>query len=60
MAKVFPHDSGYMQTVNGRRERLRAALETLVAENGWRRSGETFIPKRVLVSRRDRRERKRR
>ncbi len=36
MAKVFPHDSGYMQTVNGRRERLRAALETLVAENGWR------------------------
>jgi hypothetical protein len=36
MAKVFPYDSGYMQTVNGRRQRLRAALETLVAENGWR------------------------
>ncbi len=36
MAKVFPYDSGYTQTVNGRRQRLRAALETLVGENGWR------------------------
>jgi len=36
MAKVFPYDSGYMRTVNGRRRRLRATLETLVAENGWR------------------------
>ena len=36
MAKIFPYDSGYMQTVTGRRQRLRAALETLVAENGWR------------------------
>jgi len=25
-----------MQTVTGRRKRLRAALETLLTENGWR------------------------
>jgi hypothetical protein len=36
MAKVFPYDSGYMQTVTGRRKRLRAALEPLLARNGWR------------------------
>ena len=36
MAKVFPYDSGYMQTVTGRRQRLRAALEPLLAGNGWR------------------------
>jgi len=35
MAKIFPYDSGYMQTITGRRKRLRAALEALVAENGW-------------------------
>jgi hypothetical protein len=36
MAKVFPYDSGYMQTVTGRRRRLREALGTLLAQNGWR------------------------
>jgi hypothetical protein len=36
MAQVFPYDSGYMQTVTGRRKRLRAALEPLLAGNGWR------------------------
>jgi hypothetical protein len=36
MAKVFPYDSGYMQTVTGRRKRLRAVLEPLLAESGWR------------------------
>jgi hypothetical protein len=36
MAKVFPYDSGYMQTITGRRKRLRAALEPLLAGNGWR------------------------
>ncbi len=36
MAKILPYDSGYMQTVTGRRKRLRAALETLLTENGWR------------------------
>lgn len=36
MAIIFPHDSGYKQTVTGRRKRLRAALETLLAGNGWR------------------------
>ncbi len=35
MAKVFPYDSGYMQTVTGRRKRLRAALEPLLAGSGW-------------------------
>ena len=35
MAKVLPYDSGYMQTVTGRRRRLRGALGTLLAENGW-------------------------
>ena len=36
IGKVFPHDSGYMQTVTGRRKRLRADLEPLLAESGWR------------------------
>lgn len=36
MAKICPYDLGYMQTVTGRRKRLRAALETLLGENGWR------------------------
>jgi hypothetical protein len=36
MGKVFPYDSGYMQTVTGRRKRLRAVLEPLLAESGWR------------------------
>lgn len=36
MAKVFPYDSGYMQTVTSRRKRLRAALEMLLAAAGWR------------------------
>ena len=36
MAKVFPYDSGYMQTVTGRRKRLRVALGELLAEEGWR------------------------
>jgi hypothetical protein len=36
MAKIFSYDSGYMQTVTGHRKRLRAALETLLTENGWR------------------------
>ena len=35
MAKIFPYDSGYMQTVTGRRQRLRAALEPLLAGSGW-------------------------
>jgi hypothetical protein len=36
MIKIFPSDSGYLQTVTGRRKRLRAALETLLADAGWR------------------------
>lgn len=36
MARIFPYDSGYMQTVTGRRKRLRAALEALLSESGWR------------------------
>jgi hypothetical protein len=36
MAKIFSYYSGFMQTITGRRQPLRAALETLVAENGWR------------------------
>jgi hypothetical protein len=36
MAKIFPSDSGYRQTVTGRRKRLRAALEALLGEKGWR------------------------
>jgi hypothetical protein len=35
-AKVFPSGSGYMQTVTGRRKRLRETLERLLSENGWR------------------------
>jgi len=36
MAKIFPYDSGYIQTVTGRRSRLRTALGTLLSEKGWR------------------------
>lgn len=36
MAKVFPYESGYMQTVTGRRKRLRAALGELLAGEDWR------------------------
>jgi hypothetical protein len=36
MAEIFPHNSGYMQTVTGRRKRLRAAMERLLSEKGWR------------------------
>jgi hypothetical protein len=36
MAKIFSYDSGYMQTVTGRRQRLRAALEPLLTGNRWR------------------------
>jgi hypothetical protein len=35
MAKIFPYDSGYMQTVTGRRKRLRVALAELLAGEGW-------------------------
>jgi hypothetical protein len=35
LVKVFAYDSGYMQTVTGRRRRLRETLGTLLAENGW-------------------------
>jgi hypothetical protein len=35
MAKILPYDSGYMQTVNGRRKRLREVLERLLSEKGW-------------------------
>ncbi len=34
--KVFPYNSGYIQTVTGRRKRLRAALERMLAGSGWR------------------------
>jgi hypothetical protein len=36
MTKIFPRDSGYMQTITGRRQRLRTALQTLLADAGWR------------------------
>jgi hypothetical protein len=36
MTKILPRDSGYMQTITGRRRRLRTALQTLLAEAGWR------------------------
>jgi hypothetical protein len=36
MAKVFPYESGSMQTVAGRRKRLREELTTLLADRGWR------------------------
>jgi hypothetical protein len=36
VTRIFPRDSGYMQTITGRRNRLRAALETLLADAGWR------------------------
>jgi hypothetical protein len=36
VTKIFPRDSGYMQTVTGRRNRLRAVLETLLTDVGWR------------------------
>jgi len=36
LTKVFPYDSGYMQTIAGRRKRFRAALTELLAARGWR------------------------
>ena len=36
VTRIFLRDSGYMQTVTGRRNRLRAVLETLLADAGWR------------------------
>jgi hypothetical protein len=59
MAKIFPYDSGYMQTVTGRRQRLRAALETLVAENGWREIRRDVYSKADISEARERREPKR-
>jgi hypothetical protein len=49
MAKILPYDSGYMQTVVGRRKRLREASGTLPAGNGWQEIDETFIPRLVIV-----------
>jgi hypothetical protein len=36
MTKIFPRDSGYMQTITGRRQRARTALQTLLVDAGWR------------------------
>jgi hypothetical protein len=36
LMKVFPYGSGYMQTIAGRRKRLRETLTRLLAERGWR------------------------
>ncbi len=36
MTKIFPRDSGYTQTITGRRQRLRTALQTLLADADWR------------------------
>ena len=36
LTKVFPYGSGYMQTIAGRRKRLRETLTRLLAERGWR------------------------
>jgi hypothetical protein len=35
IAEIFPSDSGYKQTVTGRRKRLRTLLEPLLREKGW-------------------------
>jgi hypothetical protein len=35
MTKIFPSGSGYMQTVTGRRKRLRETLGTLLVAGGW-------------------------
>lgn len=45
MTKIFPHGSGYMQTVTGRRKRLRAALQTLLADAGWRETRQDVYSK---------------
>lgn len=45
MTKIFPHDSGYMQTVTERRKRLRAALQTLLADGGWRETRQDVYSK---------------
>ncbi len=49
MAKIFPYDSGYRQTVTGRRKRLRAALEAILGEKGWREIRRDVYSKAVLV-----------
>lgn len=36
MRAIFPSDQGFRQTVTGRRKRLHAALEPLLAGLGWR------------------------
>jgi hypothetical protein len=36
MSKVFSYESGFKQTISGRRKRLRAKLGPLLAESGWR------------------------
>ncbi|MGD0075810.1 MAG: hypothetical protein ABSD31_15930 [Candidatus Binataceae bacterium] len=37
LTKVFPYNSGYMQTIAGRLKRLRETLTRLLAERGWRK-----------------------
>jgi hypothetical protein len=36
MAEIVPSHSGYKQTVTGRRKRLRAVIQQLLIEKGWR------------------------
>lgn len=45
MTKIFPHYSGYTQTVTGRRKRLRAALQTLLVDAGWREARQDVYSK---------------
>jgi hypothetical protein len=40
-----------MQTVTGRGKRLRAALETLLTENGWRKIRQTALRRRITDAR---------
>jgi hypothetical protein len=49
MAKMFPYDSGYMQTVTGRRKRLRVALGESLAVEGWREARRDVYSKRRWV-----------
>jgi hypothetical protein len=39
MSAIFPSGSGFKQTVEGRRKRLKEALIPLLEENGWRHDG---------------------
>lgn len=39
ISSVFPHGDDFKQTVSGRRKRFRAALEALIAEQGWKEVG---------------------